>query len=193
MSVGARAATPPRAPPPASRDLHLPMHTRPHAPAPARPVPAAGTIRTRVRYCECDPMGVVHHAAYIPWLEMGRTELLRDAGVSYAELEAAGVFLVIVKLECSYKRPCYYDDLVEVRTKVVGGSRVKIRHAYEVVRADEPLPRTPSVSERAESAGSLVQRRTPGELLMTAGSLLACVDRSGRPAVMPDWLVPGGG
>ncbi len=167
------------------------MHTHLQAPAPARPIPAAGTLRVRVRYCECDPMGVVHHAAYIPWLEMGRTELLRDAGVSYAELEAAGVFLVIVKLECSYKRPCYYDDLVEVRTKVVGGSRVKIRHGYEVVRADETLP-SPGVGGRAESAGSLVQRRTPGELLVTASSLLACVDRTGRPAVMPEWLAPSG-
>lgn len=171
------------------------MHTHLHAPAPARPVPAAGTIRTRVRYCECDPMGVVHHAAYIPWLEMGRTELLRDAGVSYADLEAAGVFLVIVKLECSYKRPCYYDDLVEVRTRVVGGSRVKIRHEYETVRADggDVSAQTPGTGERTDGAGSLVQRRIPGELLMTASSLLACVDRSGRPAVMPDWLVPGGG
>jgi len=52
--------------------------------SPARPVPLEGRVRVRVRYCECDPMGVVHHAAFIPWLEMGRTELLRDAGVSYA-------------------------------------------------------------------------------------------------------------
>jgi acyl-CoA thioester hydrolase len=134
-------------------------------------------------------MGVVHHAAYIPWLEMGRTELLRDAGVSYAELEAAGVFLVIVKLECSYKRPAYYDDLIVVRTRVVGGSRIKIRHEYELARDEGEV-----VTEAAAaSAGgnNIVQRRTPGELLMTASTLLACVDRSGRPAVMPDWLTPG--
>lgn len=168
------------------------MHTHLKAPAPARPIPAAGTLRTRVRYCECDPMGVVHHAAYIPWLEMGRTELLRDAGVSYAELEAAGVFLVIVKLECSYKRPCYYDDSVEVRTRVVGGSRVKIRHEYEVVRAEDTAAPARIAGERADGAGSLVQRRTPGELLVTASSLLACVDKTGRPAVMPEWLAPGG-
>jgi acyl-CoA thioester hydrolase len=161
------------------------MHTHLHAPPPPRPIPTAGTHRLRVRYCECDPMGVVHHAAYIPWLEIGRTELLRDAGISYAELEAAGVFLVIVKLECSYKRPCYYDDLVEVRTRVVGGSRVKIRHEYEIVRADDA-----PASGSGGAAGALTQRRTPGELLMTGSSLLACVDKSGRPAVMPEWLVP---
>jgi acyl-CoA thioester hydrolase len=152
---------------------------------PERAIPTSGTLQVRVRYCECDPMGVVHHAAYIPWLEMGRTELLRDAGVSYAELEAAGVFLVIVKMECSYRRPAYYDDLVEVRTRVVGGSRVKIRHEYEVVRAEGAAANTGNSS-------NLRQVRIPGELLMTASTLLACVDQSGRPAAMPDWLVPGG-
>lgn len=156
---------------------------------PPRPIPSHGSLRVRVRYCECDPMGVVHHAAYIPWLEMGRTELLRDAGVSYAELEAAGVFLVIVKLECSYKRPAYYDDLVEVRTRVVGGSRVKIRHEYEVVRAEEGV-----AAGGGEGGGSnLVQRRVAGEVLMTGSSMLACVGRDGRVAGMPEWLVPGEG
>ena len=150
---------------------------------PARPIPREGTVRVRVRYCECDPMGVVHHAAYIPWLEMGRTEILRDAGVSYAQLEAAGVFLVIVKLECSYKRPGHYDDLVEVRTRVVGGSRVKIRHEYEVVRVES-------------SGGHLTANGiTPadgvmnGDVLMAGTSVLACVDRTGRPTALPEWLV----
>ena len=129
-------------------------------------------------------MGVVHHAAYIPWLEMGRTELLRDAGLSYAQLEAAGVFLVIVKLECSYKRPGHYDDLVEVRTHVVGGSRVKIRHEYEVVRVESGGGHL--------SEGGITPGAGPrvGDVLMTGESLLACVDRTGRPAAMPDWLVP---
>jgi len=127
-------------------------------------------------------MGVAHHAAFVPWLEMGRTELLREGGVSYAQVEAAGVFLVIVKLSVSYKRPAHYDDLVEVRTRVVGGSRVKIRHEYEVVRV--------------ESGGAHLSQGgiTPaggahaGDLLVTGESLLACVDRSGRPSALPEWL-----
>ena len=92
-----------------------------------------GTVRIRVRYCECDPMGVAHHAAYAPWLEIARTEMLRESGVTYADMERAGVFLVITRLECRYRRPIYYDDLVEVRTRVVGGSKVKIQHEYEIV------------------------------------------------------------
>lgn len=154
-------------------------------PTPNRPVPTEGILRVRVRYCECDPMGVAHHAAYIPWLEMGRTELLRESGVSYAALEEAGVFLVIVKLECSYRRPAYYDDVVEVRTRVVdaGRSRVKIRHEYQVVRAESG-----GLDGYPGAAGALEQRREPGELLVAAASTLACVDRSGRPAALPDWL-----
>ncbi|HMN42862.1 MAG TPA: thioesterase family protein [Phycisphaerales bacterium] len=151
---------------------------------PSKPIASSGALRVRVRYCECDPMGVAHHAAYIPWLEMGRTELLRDAGLTYAQMEAAGVFLVIVKLEVAYKRPGYYDDLVEVRTRVVGGSRVKILHEYEVVRAE--------CSGAHLSEGGITPGFGPqvGDTLMVGSSMLACVDRSGRPAAMPDWLVP---
>ncbi|MBX3359188.1 MAG: acyl-CoA thioesterase [Phycisphaeraceae bacterium] len=144
------------------------------APVPARAVPTSGVMAVRPRYCECDPMGVVHHAAYVPWLEMGRTELLREAGVTYAQLESAGVFLVIVKLECSFKRPARYDDLLEVRTRVIGGSRVKIRHEYEIW-----------CTQRAVGGGG---DHAGPELLLTASSMLACVDRSGRPAALPDWL-----
>lgn len=145
--------------------------------APDRPVPTSGVVRLRVRYCECDPMNVAHHAAFIPWLEMGRTELLRDAGVSYAQLEKAGIFLVVTRLECRYRRPAFYDDLIEVRTSVSGHSRIKIEHSYEVVRVDgggegESMP------------------------LVVATSTIACVDASGTPRELPVWLggrPPAGG
>ncbi len=152
------------APLPAPLPLQAP-HPTPR-PAPDRPIPTRGTLRLRVRYCECDPMGFVHHASYLPWLEMGRTEILREAGVTYRQLEEAGVFLVIVKLDCRFKRPGRYDDHIEVRTRVVGGSRVKIEHEYDVVRLAD--------------AGD--------ELLMTAVSTLACIDRAGRVQELPDWL-----
>ena len=128
-------------------------------------------------------MGVVHHAAFIPWLEMGRTELLRDAGVSYAQLEAAGVFLVIVKLGCSYRRPGRYDDLLEVRTRVVGGSRVKIRHEYEVVRVESGATASAAAGISPSTGGEV------GEVLMVAETVLACIDQSGRPTLLPEWLV----
>ena len=137
---------------------------------PTAPIPTSGAVRIRVRYCECDPMGVAHHASYIPWLEVGRTELLRAGGVSYAQLEAAGVFLVIVKLDVRYRRPIRYDDVVEIRSVVIGGSRVKIEHEYDI-----------AVVER--------DGKPTDELVAAAGTTLACVGPDGRPRPLPDWLV----
>lgn len=147
---------------------------------PARAPAREGTVRLRVRYCECDPMGVVHHAAYAPWLEIGRTELLRDTGVSYADMERAGVFLVITRLECRYRRPVYYDDVVEVRTRVVGGSKVKIEHQYAIVVAEDG----------GHSAGKAV--RILGEPVTTASTTLVCVGRDGKVRGLPEWLAGEG-
>lgn len=153
-----------------------------HAPAPLVPVPDRGVTQVRVRYCECDPMGVAHHASYVPWLEMARTEILRDAGVTYAQLEQAGVFLVVTRLELRYRRPIRYDDLLEIRTRVVGGSRIKIRHEYEL-----------SVVERGGQAPNPHDPGIPLDgICGTGSSELACVDRSGRPQALPEWLVPAG-
>ena len=140
----------------------------------ARHAAAEGAIRLRVRYSECDPMNVAHHASYLPWLEMGRTELLRTSGVSYAQLEAAGVLLVVVKMELRYRRPAKYDDVLELRTRVVPGSRVKILHEYELVRVDDPN----------QPLG-----KADGESLFTASSTLGCVDRAGNIQPLPEWLV----
>ncbi|MFN0011594.1 MAG: acyl-CoA thioesterase [Phycisphaerales bacterium] len=144
---------------------------------PTSPTPASGTIRLRVRYCECDPMGVVHHASFIPWLEMARTELLRTTGVTYADMERAGFFLVITKLECRYRRPGRYDDLVEVRTRVVGGSGVKILHEYEVFAV-----------ERSAAGAGEPPTEMP-QLLVAASTTLACVGRDGKIRELPGFLV----
>ena len=155
------------------------MHPRPDIPPPPRAIPTSGTTTIRVRYCECDPMGVAHHAAYVPWLEAGRTEILRDAGISYAQLEAAGVFLVVVKLDVRYRRAGRYDDLLEVRTRVVGGSRVKIEHEYEVVVL--------------EDGGHGRVERNMGEAVTIASTTLVCVGRDGKVQPLPEWLAPAGG
>lgn len=131
------------------------------------------TTNIRVRYCECDPMRVAHHAAYIPWLEVARTELLRAAGMSYAKLEHDGVFLVIVRMEATYRRPIYYDDLVGVTATWVGGSRVKIDHEYEL-----------RVVERDASAGPI----DPTLVVAVARTTLGCVDAQGKITPLPDWL-----
>ena len=113
----------------------------------------------RVRYAECDPMGVAHHTAYPVWFEIGRTELLRASGDTYACLEQDGVLLVVVKLEVNYKRPARYDDVLQLDTTLESCGHVKITHSYELRRGSE--------------------------LLATAKTVLACVDRDGTPREVP--------
>lgn len=98
-----------------------------------------GETTIRVRYSECDPMNVAHHSAYAVWFEMGRTELLRGDGVSYADLERAGVRLAVVELNVKYRRPALYDDLLRLETRLVEASYVKIRHEYDLWRGREKL------------------------------------------------------
>ena len=82
-------------------------------------------VSVRVRYCETDAMGYLHHANHINYFEMGRTELLRAQGGNYREMEEAGYFLVVIKIECDYKTPAKYDDLLTVRTRVAKQSEAR--------------------------------------------------------------------
>src|SRR4051812_39036612 len=97
-------------------------------------MPDSDEITIRVRYAETDRMGLLHHANYLVYFEMARTELLRRRGISYREIEDAGHFLVIVEIGCKFKRPAYYDDLLTVRAKVARVTHVKIVHEYQVLR-----------------------------------------------------------
>ena len=78
---------------------------------------AEHTIHIRVRYPEVDGMGFLHHSRYLQYFEMGRVELLRSIGHSYAELERRGVFFVVTKAEISYKAPARYDDELTLITR----------------------------------------------------------------------------
>ncbi len=99
----------------------------------------SGEINFRVRYGECDPMNVAHHTAYAAWFEMGRTELLRSDGVSYADLEREGIRLAVVEIRITYRRPARYDDLLRLETRLVEAGHVKIMHEYTLWREAERL------------------------------------------------------
>jgi acyl-CoA thioester hydrolase len=88
----------------------------------------------RVRYAETDAMGIVHHAVYPVWMELGRSDLLRELGQSYADWEARGVMMSVAELRVRYRAPARYDELVEVRTRVKEAGRRKVIFAYDVLR-----------------------------------------------------------
>lgn len=123
----------------------------------------SGEIQIRVRYAETDRMGLLHHANYLVYFEQARTELLRQYGASYKDLEDQGYYLVIAKVEVKYKSPAYYDDVLTIRTTVVRTTPVRIEHRYEVFRE--------------------------GVLICEGMTTLACVDKQGRLQAMPRWLM----
>jgi acyl-CoA thioester hydrolase len=123
----------------------------------------SGEIQIRVRYAETDRMGLLHHANYLVYFEQARTELLRDRGIAYKDLEDQGYFLVIAKAELKYRSPAHYDDVLTIRTTVTRTTPVRLEHRYEVFRG--------------------------GSLICEAETTLACVDRAGKLQAMPQWLV----
>lgn len=141
--------------------------------------PPESLSRIRVRYSECDPMGVAHHASYAPWLEIARTDFLRHGGISYAQLEQAGIFLVITRLEIKYRRPVRYDDVIDVRVQVVGGGHVKLEHTYELLL----IERTPSTPGAIQAVPVEL-----GQTLAVANTTLACVNNQGKIIALPKWL-----
>jgi acyl-CoA thioester hydrolase len=118
--------------------------------------------RVRVRYAETDQMGVVYHANYFVWFEVGRTDLLRGAGWTYRQMEDEGVSLPVIEAHCEYKQPARYDDDLEIRTAGRLVSPVRVAFSYEVVRP------------------------TDSQTVATGRTMHASIDRSGRPCRLPD-------
>ncbi|HVZ61249.1 MAG TPA: thioesterase family protein [Terriglobales bacterium] len=91
--------------------------------------------RVRVRYAETDKMGVVYHANYLIWFEVGRVEFLRRLGFTYKDMEACdGCFIAVVDARCRYKSPARYDDAILVRTRLKNVRESLIQFGYEVIR-----------------------------------------------------------
>ena len=88
-----------------------------------------------MRYAETDKMGMVYHANYLIWFEIGRTEYCRARGIllpRYGRSESA--FLVVAECYCRYKAPAYYDDVLLVRTRITELRRRSLRFGYEILR-----------------------------------------------------------
>ncbi|NLW56950.1 MAG: acyl-CoA thioesterase [Firmicutes bacterium] len=91
-------------------------------------------VTFRVRYAETDAMGIVHHSRYLPWMELGRTELLRQIGFSYRQSEADGFFFPLIEATCRYHAPARYDDLVMVETSIKKIRPPYIEFQYRIYR-----------------------------------------------------------
>lgn len=119
----------------------------------------------RVRYAETDRQRILYHAHTLTYFEVARTEMLRAAGVRYADLEAQGIFLVVVEARVRYRSPAGYDDLLRIRTRITEVTPVRIVFTYVMTR---------------EGDG--------GRTVSEGETTLACVDDRGRPRKLPPSL-----
>jgi acyl-CoA thioester hydrolase len=93
--------------------------------------------RVRVRYAETDQMGVVYHANFLIWMEVGRVEYWRAAGLRYRDMEKDdGILLVVAEVNCRYLSPAVYDEEVIIRTSIAEASPRLIRFEYELLAAE---------------------------------------------------------
>ena len=112
------------------------------------------TSRIEVRYAETDQMGIVHHSVYAVWFEQARTEFFRNAGASYADMEAEGFAAPVLELSIRYRQPTHYGEFVDVETTMVREGSLKFRFEYKVFVNGQ---------------------------LCTTGTTLHCMTRNGRP------------
>jgi acyl-CoA thioester hydrolase len=115
----------------------------------------------RVRYAETDQMGVVYHAEYLVWCEVGRTDLIRALGLPYADLERRGTALAVAEASIRYHAAAHYDDMIRVETRLVDVRSRAITFEYVIRNADT------------------------GDRLASARTMLVSIDPAGRPVPMP--------
>ena len=142
-----------------------------HALYKARPFPVDSppmitASEIRVRYAETDQMGVAYHANYLVWCEVGRTDLIRHLGVTYAEMERQGVMLAVADARVRYHASARYDDLVRVETRLGEVRSRSVTFEYELLRVEAP-------------------GATTGVRLASASTMLVSVTTAGRPVALP--------
>jgi acyl-CoA thioester hydrolase len=124
-------------------------------------VPTRSTIDFRVRYSETDQMGVVYHAEYLVWCEVGRTEFIRNLGLPYARLEQRGTMLAVADASLRFLAPARYDDMIRVETTLA------------------------DVRSRAITFDYVIRNAATDLRLVTARTMLVAIDRAGRPTPIP--------
>ena len=112
-------------------------------------------------------MGLVHHSRYWVYFELGRTELLRNMGLAYRDLEEAGTILVVARCSAKFRAPARYDDLLTLTTRQEKLAAVRIDHSYRLNHSND------------------------GKLIATGRTTLACIDGDGRLASMPQAVIEG--
>ena len=126
--------------------------------------PQLSSSSLRVRYAETDQMGVAYHGNYFAWFEVGRTDLLRGLGMTYRDLEAQDVRLPVIETHVRFLKPALYDDTLEIRTRLVEMTGVRLVFEYDVHRSADAATLARGTTSHAAVDARGRPRRLPEEL-----------------------------
>ncbi|MGE5610240.1 MAG: acyl-CoA thioesterase [Bacillota bacterium] len=119
----------------------------------------------RVRYSETDQMGTFYNSRALEWFECGRTELLRAAGIPYAQMETRGILLPLVEAHVNYRGRAHYDDELKVTVSATPAGKASLRFDIDIVQASTGAP-------------------------VTSGyTVHAVTDPTGKVTRLPDWVI----
>ncbi|MEC0128840.1 acyl-CoA thioesterase [Paenibacillus pabuli] len=135
------------------------------------------TARLRVRYQESDQMGVVYHANYLNWFEIGRTEMIRQMGYTYRKMEEQGLLLPVTGLDVKYHKPARYDDEIIIFTRIAAFSGLRLNYEYDIRRMTADLDGQLGIGERVWSS----EESLPGERLVTGSTQHVWVNGDWKP------------
>ena len=152
----------------------------------------AGEARVRVRYAETDQMGVVYHANYLVWFEIGRVELMRQMGLDYRSLEREdGCLIAVVEATARYKAPARYDDELIIQTRMVNVRGAVIRFRYTIIRSSDQMLLCEGETVHIVVGRDMKKRRLPERYLEQFRSLTAAVETPADPLAIPEPAVVG--
>ncbi|MEB3100536.1 acyl-CoA thioesterase [Ferviditalea candida] len=130
----------------------------------------------RVRYQETDQMGVVYHANYLTWFEIGRTEWLRSRGWTYRQIEQKGYMLPVIDVQIKFLLPARYDDAIRIYTRSMDYSNVRLDFEYKIYRID------PYLGDADRELSDLPEEESGKQLLVTGMTKHVWVNGSWKPA-----------
>jgi len=128
------------------------------------------TLQFRVRYSETDQMATFYNSRALEWFEVGRTELMRALGLTYAEMESCGIFLPLVEAHLNFQGRAKYDDLLEMTSRMKMEGKASVRFDVSISHAPQALD--------APRSGPVVSGYTVHGIVDAAGKLIRC----------PDWV-----
>lgn len=137
----------------------------------------------RVYYKDTDQMGVVHHGNYVNWFEIARTEMMREAGFDYQNIEQRGLLLPVIHMDLDYHSSACYNEWIAIYTKVGQFSPIRLKFDYDIRRVTKTEEEEPAISKaRYECSGQVTDGEPTGEKLVSGSTLHMWLNENWKPA-----------